>query len=119
MQLIHNTTMGNQQQDSIPIQNKQPIQVKVVSVSRKHTQTNIDLLKVTKFCSRNNPKTFKLQPCHKFKFLNKNLNFIPTSKRFIKDQLFLNPQSFFRIIKLQVHFKNETCITRVNQPREQ
>ena len=28
-------------------------------------------------------------------------------------------QNFFRLIKLRAHFKDETCITTINQPNEQ
>ena len=28
-------------------------------------------------------------------------------------------QNFFRLIKLRAHFKDETCITKINQPNEQ
>ena len=54
-----------------------------------------------------------------YKLLNKNLNFIPTSKRYNKNQLSSDLQNFYRLIKLRFHFKDETCIATVNQPNEQ
>ena len=53
-----------------------------------------------------------------YKLLDKNLNFIPTSKRYNKNQLSSDSQNFFQLIKLRAHFKDETCITIVNQPNE-
>ena len=53
------------------------------------------------------------------KLLNKNLNFIPTSNRYNKNQLSSDLQNFYRLIKLRFHFKDETCIATVNQPNEQ
>ena len=101
-------------------------------------------VKGTEFRTRNNANTFKLQRTitnalryksdpsgnvvnlskHSFSFdtyklLNKNLNFIPTSKRYNKNQLSSDLQNFFRLIKLRAHFKDETCIATVNQPNEQ
>ena len=58
-------------------------------------------------------------PFDTYKLLNKNLNFIPTSKRYNKNQLSSDLQNFFRLIKLRAHFKDETCIATVNQPNEQ
>ena len=54
-----------------------------------------------------------------YKLLNKNINFIPTSMRYDKSQLSQDLQNFFRLIKLRTHFKDETCITTLNQPYEQ
>ena len=54
-----------------------------------------------------------------YKLLNKNLNFIPTLKRYNRNQLSSDLQNFFRLIKLRAHFKDETCITTINQPNEQ
>ena len=54
-----------------------------------------------------------------YKLLNKNLNFIPTSKTYNKNQLSSDLQNFFRLIELQAHVKDETCIATVNQPNEQ
>ena len=42
-----------------------------------------------------------------------------TSKRYNKNQLSSDLQNFFRLIKLRAHFKDETCITTINQPNEQ
>ena len=94
----------------------------------------------TEFRTRNNANTFKLQrkstnalrykfdpsenvvnlskhsfSFHMYKLLNKNLNFIPISKRYNKNQLSSDLQNFFRLNKLRVHFKDETCIATVNQ----
>ena len=54
-----------------------------------------------------------------YKLLNKNLNFIPTSKRYNKNQLSSDLPNFFQLIKLRAHSKDETGITTVNQPNEQ
>ena len=54
-----------------------------------------------------------------YKLLNENLNFIPTSKRYTKNQLSSDLQNFFWLIRLRVHFKDETCIATVNQLNEQ
>ena len=54
-----------------------------------------------------------------YKLLNKNINFIPTSMRYDKSQLSQDLQNFFRLIRLRTHFKDETCITTLNQPYEQ
>ena len=112
----------------------------MASTSRGHTHTNID----TEFRSRNNANTFRIQRTttnalryksdpsgnvlnlskHWFSFdtyklLNKNLNLIPTSKRYNKSQLPADLQNFVWLIKLTAHFKDETCIITVNQPTEQ
>ena len=54
-----------------------------------------------------------------YKLLDKNLNFIPTSKRYNENQFSSDLQNFFRLIKLRSHFKDDTCITTINQPNEQ
>ena len=54
-----------------------------------------------------------------YKLLNKNLNFIPTSKRYNKNQLSSDLQNLFWLIKILAHVKDETCIATVNQPNEQ
>ena len=56
---------------------------------------------------------------HVYKLVNKNLNFISTLKRYNKNQLPSDTQNFFCPIKLQAHFKDETCIATVNRPNEQ
>ena len=56
---------------------------------------------------------------HVYKLVNKNPNFISTTKRYNKNQLPSDTQNFFCPIKLQAHFKDETCIATVNQPNEQ
>ena len=63
-------------------------------------------------------------PKHSFsydtnKLLHKNLKVITTSNRYNKNQLSSDLQNFFWLIKLRAHFKDETCITTVNQPNEQ
>ena len=54
-----------------------------------------------------------------YEFLNRNLNFILTSKRYNKNQLSSDLQNLFRLIKFRAHFKDETCVTTVNRPNEQ
>ena len=54
-----------------------------------------------------------------YKLLNKNLNFIPTSKGCNKNQFSSDLQNLFRLIKLRALLKDETCIATVNQPNEQ
>ena len=49
----------------------------------------------------------------------KKFNFIPNAKRYNKNKLSSDLQNFCRLIKLQAHFKDETCIATVNQPNEQ
>ena len=41
-----------------------------------------------------------------FKLLNKNLNFVPTPKKYNKKQLDNDAENFFRLIKLRAHFKD-------------
>ena len=41
-----------------------------------------------------------------FKLLNKNLNFVPTPKKYNKKQLDNDAENFFCLIKLRVHFKD-------------
>ena len=52
---------------------------------------------------------------NRYKLLNRNLNFIATSKRYNKNQL----QNFVWLIKLRAHFNDVTCITTMNQPNQQ
>ena len=40
-----------------------------------------------------------------FKLLNKNLNFVPTPKKYIKRQLNTDTEDFFRFIKLRAHLR--------------
>ena len=54
-----------------------------------------------------------------YKLLNKNLNFISTSKGCNKNQFSSDLQNLFRLIKLRALLKDETCIATVNQPNEQ
>ena len=86
----------------------------------------------TQLCSRNNANTFKLKQTitnkcryrtdqwrnvvdlskHSFSFdtytfLHKNLNLIPTSKSCNKNQLSLDLQNVFQLIKLTAHFQDE------------
>ena len=41
-----------------------------------------------------------------FKYLNKNLNFIPTPKT-NKQKLYIELESFFKLVKLKAHFKDQ------------
>ena len=41
-----------------------------------------------------------------FKLLNKNLNFVPTPKKYNKKQLGNDAENFFCLIKSQAHFKD-------------
>ena len=41
-----------------------------------------------------------------FKLLNKNLNFVPITKKYNKKQLDNDTENFFRLIKLRAHFKD-------------
>ena len=45
-----------------------------------------------------------------YKLLNKNLNFVPTSKQYSQKQLNIETENVFRLLKLRAHFKdaNET-----------
>ena len=54
-----------------------------------------------------------------YKLLNKNLNFIPPSKRYKKNKLSSDLQNFFQLFKLRAPFKDKICITTINEPNEQ
>ena len=47
--------------------------------------------------------SFSLDTC---KLLNKNLNFVPTPKKYDKKQLDTDAENFFYLIRLQAHFKD-------------
>ena len=112
---------------------------------KKHPYSNQHRsFKGTEFRTRNNANTFKQQriitsalrykaepsgnvknsskhSCSfdTYKLLNKNLNFIPTLKRYNKNQLSSDLQNLFRLNKLRAHFKDDTCAAKVNQSNEQ
>lgn len=110
--------------------------IQVAFTSGRHTQTKINLLKVLNFVQEI-MKTFtnysnyskqlqthldiNLTHHEKFiktfvffwynKLLNKNLNSIPTWKRYNNNKLSSDLKNFFQLIKLRARFKDETCIT--------
>ena len=50
-----------------------------------------------------------------FKLLNKNLNFVPTPKKYNKKQLDNDAENFFRQIKLRAHFKDINPMSNTDQ----
>ena len=50
-----------------------------------------------------------------FKLLNKNLNFIPTPKKYNKKQRDTDAENFFRLIKLRTHFKDINTKSNIDQ----
>ena len=50
-----------------------------------------------------------------FKLLNKNVNFVPTPKKYNKKQLNTDAEIFFRFIKLRAHFKDINPKSNIDQ----
>ena len=47
--------------------------------------------------------------------LDKNLNFVPTPKKYNKKQLDNDAENFFRLIKLRAHFKDINPKSNIDQ----
>ena len=50
-----------------------------------------------------------------FKLLNKNLNFVPTPKKYNKKKLDTDDENFFHLTKLRAHFKDINPKSNIDQ----